>query len=97
MTRRKYSINITVNDQKIKTVVIDAHYEKKHSTSINDELILELVQLLDGGDFEPESATQNFEYFVANDLVIRNKRYRLIWLIDKIEIYIGVVNAYRSK
>ena len=97
MTRRKYSVSLTVNDQKIKTVVIDSHYEKKHAGSITDELILDLVQLLDDGDFEPESASGNFEYYVANDLILKNKKYRLIWLIEKSEIYIGVINAYRSK
>jgi hypothetical protein len=97
MSRRKYFVNLTANDQKIKAVIIDSHYEKKHSASMTDELILDLVQLLDDGDFEPESAAGNFEYYVANDLILKNKKYRLIWLIEKSEIYIGVINAYRSK
>lgn len=64
---------------------------------MSDAIILELVYLLDGGDFEPEAATKDFEYYTTENLVLRGKKYRLIWLIEKDQLYIGVINAYRRK
>ena len=34
-------------------------------------------------------------YVVA--LVVNKKRYRLVWLIEKEELFIGVINAYRRE
>ncbi len=46
--RRIYKITpITVNNISVVQVVIDPHFEKKHSASINDQLILNLVSQLD--------------------------------------------------
>ena len=95
--RRSYSINITINNQQIKRLIIDPHYEFKHSESISDKLIVELVELLDGGDFTPESKIGSFEYYMTENLILRGKKYRLIWLIEKEELYIGVINSYRRK
>lgn len=97
MNRRSYPIHIMVNGYKIKTVVIDPHYEIKHSASITDELILQLVAQLDGGDFFPESVVKNYEYHMTDNLVLSGKKYRLIWLIEKEQLYVGVINAYRRK
>lgn len=97
MQRREYSIQLKVNDRKIKKLIIDPHYETKHKASINDELILELVELLDGGTFPVQSREGNFEYFVTDNLVLNDKKYKLIWLLEDNKIYIGAVNAYRRK
>ena len=97
MNRRKHSVSIVINGQHIKTVVIDPHYEVKHADSITDELILELVKLLDGGDFSPEAVVDTFEYYTTDNLILRNKKYRLVWLIEKDELFIGVINAYRRR
>lgn len=97
MNRRRYSVNLTVNGRHIKTVVIDPHYEVKHSATITDELILKLVAQLDGGDFTPETVIDTFEYYVNDDLILRDKRYKLIWLTEKDQLIIGVVNAYRRR
>jgi len=78
-------------------VIIDPHYELKHSRSINDDLILELVQKLHGGSFEPDETIEGFEYFVSDNLQLSGKFYKLIWLKEKHQIYIGVVNAHRRK
>ena len=96
MNRRTYPVNLIVNNVKIKAVVIDPHYELKHSKSINDEIILRLVDMLNHGEFDPDSSTQDYEYY-TNDLMLENKNYQLVWLISKSEIMIGVVNAYRRK
>jgi len=86
-----------VNGHSIKKVVIDSHYELKHASTITDELILKLVTLLDGGDFSPESVIRNFEYFTTDNLILKGKRYRLVWLIENDELFIGVINAYRRR
>ena len=95
--QRTYKIKpITVNDIKIVQVVIDSHYEEKHSTSMSDELILDLVNELDGRFEVPETKDGRYSYF-ATLIELRKKQYRLIWLLEDHAIYIGIVNAYRDK
>lgn len=97
MNRREYTIAITINSRRIKKVIIDAHYEGKHRGSVNDELILRLVQLLDGGVFPLQDRNEPFEYFVTDHLKLEDKLYKLVWLLEDDQIYIGIVNAYRRK
>lgn len=94
MERREYDIDIVFNCVRIKKVIIDPHFEKKHSKSITDEIILQLVKLLDGEIFEPREEKSPFSYF-AEELTVNGKLYRLVWLLEDNQIYIGVVNAYR--
>jgi hypothetical protein len=95
MSRREYSINITVNEIMITKVIIDPHYEEKHAESINDEIILELLNSLDGKIFEPDDEKEPYSYFVTDRIEFKGKQYKLIWLLEGHEIYIGVINAYR--
>lgn len=93
--RRSYPILITVNDRPIHKVVIDSHYEVKHKESINDATILDLVQMLDGKTFVPEVEKDDFLYFKTEPLSLNGLNYRLVWLLENDEIYIGVINAFR--
>ena len=93
--RRDYKISITVNSRAVTRVVIDPHYELKHGDSVDDEVILSLVQLLDGKTFTPEAEKDGFQYFKTDPLIMNEVSYRLIWLLEKDEIYIGVINAFR--
>lgn len=95
MSRREYKVNITVNEVSIKNVIIDPHYEEKHAESINDEIILELVRTLDGKMFEADDEKSPYSYFVTDRIENKGKLYKLIWLLEDHEIYIGVINAYR--
>jgi len=95
MSRREYLIDIVVNKIKITKVIIDPHYEKKHSESINDEIILELVKTLDGKVFEPDQASPPYSYFKQDRIEHNAKFYKLIWLLEEKQIYVGVINAYR--
>lgn len=95
MSRREYKINITVNEILIERVIIDPHYQEKHAESINDKIILELVKTLDGKIFEADDEKFPFSYFVTDRIEYEGKLYKLIWLLEDHEIYIGVINAYR--
>ncbi len=97
MKRRDYRLSITVNGRQILKVVIDPHYELKHSDSISDEVILELVKLLDGGTFPLQEYSGQFEYYVTDELRLNERLYKLVWLLEENELYIGVVNAHRRK
>jgi hypothetical protein len=98
MTKRRcYPIWITVNGLPIEQVVIDPHYELKHAESIDDDLILELVSLLDGKFYEAAMAKDGFQYFVADLLNHARKSYRLVWLLEDGMLYVGIVNAFRRR
>lgn len=97
MKQHEYSIEpIIVNGIKISQVIIDDHYKAKHSDHINDSLILKLVAELDGRKEAPDDVVDKFSYF-ATLVELHEKQYRLVWLLEKNAIYIGVVNAYRDK
>lgn len=96
MKRREYAVDLIVNDIKINKVIVDPHYEEKHSESINDEIILNLVKTLDGKLFEADAVKEPYSYYVTDEIVIEGKKYKLIWLLEDHQIYIGVINAYRS-
>ena len=96
MARRVYEINnIFINEHLITKVVIDSHYKEKHSASINDELILKLVNKLNGRVEIPSTVSAGYSYF-ATKVELDKKQYRLIWLLEEKQIYIGVVNAFRD-
>ena len=95
--RRKYKIEIVVNDILVQSVIIDSHYEKKHSKDINDEIILDLVRMLDGKTFEPDDVKPPYKYFVADKIFYKKKYYKLIRLLEENQIYIGIVNVYRRR
>lgn len=98
MPRREYIIDLTINGRHLKKLVIDSHYEVKHSESVSDEIIIELVKELDGGFYRVEKVDdQGFQYFVEDYMELDNKLYKLIWLLHDDEIFIGVVNCYRRK
>lgn len=78
-------------------MVIDPHYELKHGASVSDQVILDLVELLDGGVFPLQEKTGTFEYYVTDGLKLDEKLYKLVWLLEDNELYVGVVNAYRRK
>lgn len=94
--------SIFVSGFEITHVVIGRHYREKHASYMTDELVLELVQALDGMDFKPDSTTKGIQYYAA-DIVVsnhepRSKCYRLVWLFEgKFLEIIGVINAYRVK
>lgn len=63
ISRRSYQVNLIVNGRQINEVIIDPHYELKHSESVNDKIILALVQKLDGREFEPDDVDAELRVF----------------------------------
>lgn len=94
MKRREYKVNIEFNDIKITKVIIDPHYEEKHSSSINDKIILQLVQKIDGLAIIPDAVMPPYSYF-SQEIRLDRKLYKMIWLLEDHQIYIGVINTYR--
>lgn len=85
---------IAINGRSITKVVIDPHYKKKHVSSVTREIILALVMQLDGKYFPPVDSKEPFRYFVTEEEV-KYKKYRLVWLLERNQIYIGIINAHR--
>jgi hypothetical protein len=93
--RREYEVSVRVNSRMIHKVVIDSHYEVKHGDVMSDELILRLVRLMDGETYLVQDRREPFEYFVADQMELDGKSYKLVWLLEDDKLYIGVINAYR--
>ncbi|MCZ0931944.1 MAG: hypothetical protein OXJ52_02190 [Oligoflexia bacterium] len=94
--RREYSIApITINGKVIKKLIIDPHVDK-HADHINDDLIKKMVRQLDGGIFHSEKEFDGFSYF-ATILKMEGLYYKLVWLLEKGCLYIGVITTYRDR
>jgi hypothetical protein len=63
--RRTYDVDLVINDLRIRKVIIDSHYEKKHSESIDDDIILCLVKTLNG-KYEPDDIKGPYHYYVTD-------------------------------
>jgi len=91
-----------INECRVTHVVIGRHYREKHASYMTDELVLELVESLDGKNFKPDSTSGGIEYYAADvEISVENKKnklYRIVWLFEGnfLEI-IGIINAYRVK
>ncbi len=92
--RRSYTVSMVVNGRNINEVVIDPHYESRHS-DIDDVLILELVRYLDGREFVAEDREGEWEYFMLDRIEHGGKFYRLVWCMGDHSLFIGVINCFR--
>ena len=96
VSRREYLLSVNVNGLRITRVVIDPHYEVRHSKAINDQLIIKIVQTLDDNFYDFSEEKNGYEYFVNDAILFEGKKYRLIWLLERNKNYIGVINIFRS-
>ncbi len=92
--RREHLFSVTLNGRHFVRIVIDPHYEKNHP-DITDQLILKLIQQLDGVQSESADDKDGFTY-LAHELSWQEKSYRLI-LTYCDEDFLGVINAFRVK
>ena len=93
--RNEYSLTIRINGRKLSRIVIDKHYAEKHSESVDDQTILDLVKTLDGEDFLFESEHGDFQYFTAEPVFKSDAPYRLIMVLCIHDDYLGVINVFR--
>lgn len=94
MSRREFIIRkIIINGKSINRVLVDDHV-REHK-DITDDLILDLVKQLDGTDNLPDDIKGNFKYFV-NLFNSNGKQYRIVWLLEKGKLYVGVLTVYRD-
>ena len=68
---------IIVNDRVIKRIDISSHCDKHLKHGITHELTIELVKLLDKGEFEVDSQDNNKLYFKRYYYLKEN--YKLVW------------------
>lgn len=94
--RAEYKKKLTINGRLLNRVVIDPHYKVNHP-EINDELILNLVGEINGGNFVIESEKDGFQYFAVEPVSYDEKPYRLVLLLCLFDDYLGVVNAFRVR
>lgn len=95
MNRRELKIRtITINGRRISKVIVDPNVDK-HS-DITDDVILDLVRELDGAEQRPDDTNPPFEFFVSR-IEIYGKQYRLVWLLEDNQLYIGIVTAFRER
>ena len=95
MKYRRFIMTLAVNGIRFHEVWIDPHYEERHSESINDQLVLKLVKLLDGTDHDAGVIGSNEYSFFATDMEFEGNPYRLIWVIPPDHSFLGVRNAFR--
>ena len=57
--RKVYTIELKINNRELTELIIDPHYELKHSEYVNDELIYNLVLTLNDKRFVPKSRKSN--------------------------------------
>lgn len=82
-----------MNGKSISRILVDDHV-RKHK-DVTDDLILDLVKQLDGTDNIPDDVTDKFQYFV-NLFESNGKQYRIVWLLEEGQIYIGIITIYRD-
>ena len=54
----EYSANLMINGYAIQKIRVGQYCQEKHGSYLNDQIILDLVQLLDG-KFYPQDSTTN--------------------------------------
>ena len=93
--RNEYRLKITINEHKITRIIIDQHYKLKHSQSINDQIILELVKKLDGDILPVDKEEDGYLYFRVEPVIKDRAPYRLVLVIYIHDDFLGVINAFR--
>ncbi len=94
--RKEYECNLWVNFNPIRKIIIDQHYKLNHP-EMNDELIIKLVEAINGFHFIPIQESAEFRYYKVEPIFYEEKPYRLIFLIPKHDNFLGVINAFRVR
>ena len=86
---------ISVNGIEFQRVLIDWKHISARHPDIHKSLVLTAADQLNGKHFVPDKTKHPYQYFVSM-LSIERKSYRLIWLIEKNNDYLGIINLYRD-
>ena len=92
--RTEYKLTLKINSRVLSRVVIDQHYKEKHS-DVSDEIILELINQINGRVFEIDSQSGDFQYFTVEPVFSDSNPYRLVLLLCMNDDFLGVINAFR--
>lgn len=92
---RRYDIRVWLNGIYFTELLIDPHYEEKHMSSINDELIIKLVEKINFRSVESNIKKSTGYTFYELDVIYSEKLYRLILTMPYDHSFLGVRNAYR--
>lgn len=92
--RNEYPLSIKINNRRLSRVTIDQHYRLNHP-DVSDDLILKLIQEIDGEIFDIEIEKNGFEYFAVEPVAYSDKPYRLVLLLCVHDDFLGVINAFR--
>ena len=94
--RREYEIGpLVINNRVIQRLIIDPHVDR-HADHIDDDLIKQIVRRLHGGAYRPVKQEDGFSYF-ATKVEISERWYKLIWLLEKDFLYIGVITVFKDR
>jgi hypothetical protein len=100
VVKREYEIEpLVVNNRVISKLIIDSHVDShvdKHADHIDDELIKLVVRCLNGEVYLPIGEDNGFRYFATN-LKYEEKWYKLVWLLERDDLYIGVITVYKDR
>ena len=93
-----YKCNYVINGQAIKRLIINSHYKKKHSSYMNDKLIIKFIEdYLDGNSFYSSEKDGPWEYFELEPILYQDKNYILVWLLNEnIPDFLGIVHCRYS-
>jgi len=97
----EYNCNLIFNSQEIIAFTITDHYQENHAKVVNNELISQIVNKLDGIDLDPETKENNefhdvfvWEYTFCQGKY-KDKKYRLIfWFKDNTTNHLWIRNCY---
>jgi hypothetical protein len=93
--RTEHPLKLVLNGRKLSRIIIDQHYKEKHSESINDDLIINLVKTLDGETFPVESRKGEFEFLKVEPVIWDEKPHRVVLVLSITDDFVGVINAFR--
>jgi hypothetical protein len=93
--RTEYPSKLIMNGRTFGRILIDQHYRRKHSESMRDHLILELVESISGRYFPVVTHRNGFDFFVIEPVIRNGMPYRLVLVTSRSDDFVGVVNAFR--
>jgi len=91
---RTFVRNVIFDGNYFNEIWIDPHYEIKHGSSINDDLILDLLQDIEKRTYSEKKRANGYDYYEL-DVDFHEKLYRLILVVPLHMNYLGVRNVYR--